>query len=541
MAYLPIILAGIFFSTAINSLLKRIGIPTVIGYIATGIVISAVFGLHNEHHNELNEIAEFGIVFLMFTIGLEFSFRQLVAMRKEVILYGSLQMVLSALVFGTTAYFLGMAQEGAIITGLALGLSSTAIVLKTLNESDDIQAPYGRKSVGILIFQDLAVIPILLMITIFSSENSDIFMMLKRIALDAVIVGIIIYLVGKYAIDWLLQWVAKTESSEIFLGTVLFLVIGSAELAHIFGFTYSLGAFLAGMMIAETHYKYQIEAELAPFRDLLLGLFFATVGMQIDLHIVAENIGWILLVTLIVMSIKFGVILLFMRFFTRPRVALKTALALSQVGEFALAVFSLAQSNLLISIKESQILLSAVVISMVISVFILARVRDIADLFTPEPEPEVAKLESTGFNDHIIVCGFGPLGRKVSAELKRQGVSYLILEHNIYRMESGRKMGEPIFFANAADKDVLKQFDVCKASAVIVAVDHIRHLRLICEALMLVAPNANIVVKVRSEEEREMIGDLNVDHILIQSREMARLLVTEAMRCRIGYKKRKTV
>ncbi|SFO98618.1 cation:proton antiporter [Hydrogenimonas thermophila] len=538
MAYLPIILAGIFLSVAINSLLKRIGIPTVIGYIATGIAISAVFGLHHDHNNELSEIAEFGIVFLMFTIGLEFSFRQLVAMRKEVMVFGSLQLGLSALVFGSVAYFFGMEQEGAIITGLALGLSSTAIVLKTLNENDDIQTPYGRKSVGILIFQDLAVIPILLMITIFSSNNNDIFMMLQKIAIDAVIVGIIIYLVGKYIIDWLLQWVTRTDSSEIFLGTVLFLVIGSAELAHLFGFTYSLGAFLAGMMIAETHYKYQIEAELAPFRDLLLGLFFATVGMQINLNIVADNIGLILLVTLVVMAAKFGIILLFMQFFTRPRVALKTALALSQVGEFALAVFSLAQSNLLIDNEQSQILLSAVVISMIFSVFILARVRDIADLFTPEPEPEVSKLESTGFKDHIIVCGFGPLGRKVAAELKCQGVSYVILEHNIHRMESGRKMGEPIFFANAANKDVLKQFDVSKASAVIVAVDHIRHLRLICEALVQVAPNANIVVKLRSEDEREMIGDLKIDHILIQSREMARLLVIEAMRCQLKIQKR---
>jgi len=530
--YLPIILAGIFFSIAINSLLKRIGIPTVIGYIATGIVISAVFGLHHDHNNELSEIAEFGIVFLMFTIGLEFSFRQLVAMKKEVMFFGSLQLGLTALVFGTVAYFYGIEQEGAIIIGFALGLSSTAIVLKTLNESDDIQTPYGRKSVGILIFQDLAVIPILLMITIFASENNNIFMMLKKIAIDAVIVGIIIYLVGKYLIDWLLEWVARSDSSEIFLGTVLFLVVGSAELAHLFGFTYSLGAFLAGMMIAETHYKYQIEAELVPFRDLLLGLFFVTVGMQINLQIVVDNIGFILLVTLIVMVAKFGIIFLFMYFFTRSRVALKTALALSQVGEFALAVFSLAQSKLLINNEQSQILLSAVIISMIFSVFILARIRDIADLLIPEPEPTVAKLESTGFKDHIIVCGFGPLGRKVAAELKRQGVTYVILEHNINRMENGRKMGEPIFFANAANKDVLKQFDVSKASAVIVAVDHIKHLRLICEALIQVAPNANIIVKVRSEEEMKMIGDLKVDHVLIQSREMARMLVSEAMRCR---------
>jgi CPA2 family monovalent cation:H+ antiporter-2 len=533
MTYLPIIIAGIFFSVAINTLLKRIGIPTVIGYIITGILLSALFGLHHGHYHELSEIAEFGIVFLMFTIGLEFSVRQLVAMRQEVMLFGSLQLGLSGLFFGSIAYLLGMPIEGAIITGLALGLSSTAIVLKTLNESGDIQTPYGRKSVGILIFQDLAVIPILLMLTIFASNDSHIFLMLKKIVIDAVLVGLIIYLVGKYVINWLLEWVTRTDSSEIFLGTVLFLVVGSAELAHLFGFTYSLGAFLAGMMLAETHYKYQIEAELVPFRDLLLGLFFVTVGMQIDLQIVAQNIGQILLVTLVVMVAKFGIIFLFLRFFTRLRIAMKTALALAQVGEFALAVFSLAQANLLIDGEQAQILLSAIVISMVLSVFILARVHEITDRLIPEPEPEVVKVASTGFSDHIIVCGFGPLGQKVVAELKRQGVSYVILEHNIHRMEQGQKMGEPIFFANAANKEVLKQFDIDRASAVIVAVDHIRHLRLICEALMDIAPHANVVVKVRNEEEQAMIEDLQIDHILVQSREMARLLVVEAMRCRL--------
>ncbi|RUM44857.1 MAG: hypothetical protein DSY46_04635 [Hydrogenimonas sp.] len=357
--------------------------------------------------------------------------------------------------------------------------------------------------------------------------------MLKKIVIDAILVGLIIYLVGKYVINWLLEWVTRTDSSEIFLGTVLFLVVGSAELAHLFGFTYSLGAFLAGMMLAETHYKYQIEAELVPFRDLLLGLFFVTVGMQIDLQVVAQNIGQILLVTLIVMAVKFGIIYLFLRFFTRLRIAMKTALALAQVGEFALAVFSLAQANLLIDGEQAQILLSAVVISMVLSVFILARIHEITDRLIPEPEPKMVKVASTGFNDHIIVCGFGPLGQKVVAELKRQGVSYVILEHNIHRMEQGQRMGEPIFFANAANKEVLKQFDIDRASAVIVAVDHIRHLRLICEALMDIAPHANVVVKVRNEEEQSMIEDLQIDHVLVQSREMARLLVVEAMRCRL--------
>ncbi len=533
MTYLSVILAAMFISVAINSVLKRVGVPTIIGYIATGVAISAMFGFHKGNIEELNEIAEFGIVFLMFTIGLEFSFRQLVAMRREVLLFGSMQLLLSAFVFGLAAYWYGMTVEGAIITGFALALSSTAIVLKTLNETGQIQAPYGRKSVGILIFQDMAVIPILLMITIFSSNSSDIGGMLQMIAIDAVIVGAIIYLLGKYVFEWLLGWIIKADSAEIFMGTVLFLVIGSAELAHLFGFTYSLGAFLAGMMLAETKYKYQIEAELIPFRDLLLGLFFVTVGMQIDLAVVAKNLGWIAAVSLAIMVVKFAIILFFLRFFTRMRVALKTALALSQVGEFSLAVFALASSSELLDPRSVQILLSSVVLSMIMSVFVLSNIRRIADLFYREPEPEPI-LHSTGFKDHVVVCGYGPLGRYVASELKRQGVHYLILEHDIHRMELGQKMGEPIFFANAANEEVLKNFDVDKASAVIVAVDNPHHLRLICEALNRVAPMANVVVKVQSETEAQMVDDLKIDHLVIQSEEMAKRLVAEAMRCRLG-------
>ena len=534
MNYLSIILLATFLSVVINSLLKRFNIPTVIGYIITGVAVTTFFDLHHDFTEQLNHIAEFGIVFLMFTIGLEFSYRHLVRMKREVFLFGFMQLTLSAVVFGFLAHKLAeLPFQGSIIVGLALGLSSTAIVLKMLSESGQMHAPYGRKAVGILIFQDMAVIPILLMITIFSSRSGDLGGMLWQTLIDAVAVGIIIYLVGKYLLEWVLTQIARTNSTEIFLTTILLIVVGSAQLAHFFGFSYSLGAFLAGMMLAETHYKYKIEAELVPFRDLLLGLFFTTVGMQIDLAVVAQNIGWILVIALVVMAMKFGTIFLFLRFFTRPRVALKTALTLSQVGEFALAVFALAQANGLLDMRITQVMLSAIIVSMIVSVFILGRIRDIADMIMPEPEPEFARVESTGFSNHVVVCGYGPLGQKVTEELKKQQAHYVVLEHDIHRMEEGQKAGEPIFFANAANEETLKHFNVAQASAVIVAVDNARHLRLICEALENTAPEANVVAKVKTRSEAELIAGLDVDHVVIESQEMARLLVAEAMRCRL--------
>ena len=534
MSYLSIILLATLLSVLYNVVLKRFGIPTVIGYIATGVTVTALFNLHEDFTEQLHGIAEFGIVFLMFTIGLEFSYRQLSRMKREVLLFGTMQLGLSGAIFGAVLHHVAnLDLKGAIVGGLALGLSSTAIVLKTLAETRQTHTPFGRKTVGILIFQDMAVIPILLMITIFSSHSADLETMLLQTLRDVVIVALVIFVAGKYLLEWVLAQIARTHSNEIFLATVLLIVVGSAQLAHGFGFSHSLGAFLAGMMLAETHYRYKVEAELAPFRDLLLGLFFVTVGMQIDLPVVLRNLGPVVLVTVGLMVVKFLVVFAFLRLFTRPRVALKTALALAQVGEFALAIFALAQANGLLDARVTQVFLAAVILSMVVSVFVLNHIREIADRLFPEPMPEYIQPESAGFRDHILVCGYGLLGRKVLEQLKKYSVNYVVLEHDIQRVEEGKRSGEPIFFANAANEEVLRHFGASNAVAVIVAVDNPKHLRLICEALDAVAPTANVVAKVKSRAEAALVMGLKVDHVVIESEEVAKLLVAEAMRCRL--------
>ena len=253
---LEIIIVTLFVSTFLNLLLKHFQIPTIIGYIATGIIIAYGFNLHSAVHNhDLKIIAEFGVVFLMFTIGLEFSIQHLISMKKEVFLYGGLQVLLSALFFGFIANTVfGIEPKSAIIIAFALALSSTAIVLKTLNENGGINQIYGRKVLGILLFQDIAVIPILLMITIFSVEDKSISSLLVETAIDATILLIGLLLIGKYLLEPFFYYVSKSKSNEIFISSILLIVIGASYLAHAFSFSYSLGAFIAGMMIAETQY-----------------------------------------------------------------------------------------------------------------------------------------------------------------------------------------------------------------------------------------------------------------------------------------------
>jgi len=527
--YLPLLLAAVFISVIVNTLLKRYGLPTVIGYIATGTAVSAFFDLHSAF-DSLAHLAEFGIVFLMFTIGLEFSFGSLVAMRREVLLFGSGQLAVSALVLGALAFGAGAGMKSAIIIGLALALSSTAIVLKHLNEEGQMHTPYGKQSVGILLFQDLAVIPILLMLSVFASDSSDLGAQLEVIGVDAVIVIAILFVIGKYLLGPLLDLVTRTDTSEIFLATVLFLAVGAAELAHRFGFTYSLGAFIAGMMLSETTYKYQVEAALIPFRDLLMGLFFVTVGMQINPASVMEYGAEIIVASVGIIALKFIVILLFLRNFTRLRSALKTSLALAQVGEFALAVFTLASAQHLLDPETVQILLAASVLSMAVSVFILANLGAITDRFYPEPDSLTVDIEP-GLCDHIVICGYGPMGRNVVAMLRQMQMRYIILEHDITAVRLGESRGEPIYFANAANQDILNSFNIEKAASVIVAVGNPRHLRLICEALKRVGRVSTIVIKAANRAEEAMLADLQIGHIIVQSEEMASLLVREAVRC----------
>ncbi len=532
MDYIAVTLVAVLLSVVINTLLKHFKIPTIIGYIVTGIAVSSLFDLHRAY-SSLTHVAEFGIVFLMFTIGLEFSVKQLVAMRKEVLLFGSLQLFITAILLGLLALAAGAELKSAMIIGFALALSSTAIVLKFLNEKGHTHTPYGKKSIGILLFQDLAVIPILLMISVFASENSDLISMLESITIDAILAISILYIIGKFMLEPLLERVTRTDSSEIFLATVLFITIGAAELAHRFGFTYSLGAFIAGIMLAETTYKYQVESALIPFRDLLMGLFFVTVGMQIQPQAVLTYFHFILLASLVIMAVKFSVILIFLKPFTRLRTAIKTALALGQVGEFALAVFTLALGHDLLSAQMAQVLLSATVLSMIVSVFILPNIGTITDRFFPEPE-SLPHFETNGPSNHIVVCGYGPMGRNVITRLHAMHMNYVILEHDISAVRVGEKRGEPIYFANAANPDILRSFNVDKAAAVIVAVGNPNHLRLICETLNRIAAAPNIIIKASNRAEEQMLSDLNIGHVIVQSEQMASLLVEEAIQCKIA-------
>ena len=524
-----VVILAILIASILNILLKKLDLPTAIGYIFTGVIVAQFFG--GNSHNSLEHISELGIIFLMFTIGLEFSFSELKAMRKQVFLYGTLQVLVTGGIFALIGEFIfGFEQKSAIIIGSALALSSTAIVLKMLNENGDIHAGYGRKVLGILLFQDLAVIPILIMIDVFS-KDVDVATVLIKTSLHMLMFFALLF-IGKFGIDKYLEYSVKTKNQEIFLLAILFTVLASAEAAHLFGFSYSLGAFFAGMLLAESHYKYQIEADLAPFRDLFLGLFFFVVGSRIDLNIVASNFFIIIGVVIAVMIIK-AIVIFGVLFFGQKRTAFKSALALSQIGEFALAIFVLAQNNNFIDEKLSNILSTAVILSMILTPFIIKNLTTLADKIFKSPIREF-KITSSGLKNHIVVCGYGPLGRKVTQTLKDKGFDYVLIEHDLKLYQEALEDNQPVFFGNAAQRVVLESINIKDASAVMITFHNLEKIRLIARAVLDLVPYAHIVARVRGKEEMEALKDSGIDSIVSTVGTLSEKMIEELSYCKLS-------
>ncbi|RXJ79090.1 cation:proton antiporter [Arcobacter sp. F2176] len=538
---LGIIVATIFIAIFVNLLLKKFQLPTIIGYIFTGTIIAYLFGLHETavNNHDLKEIAEFGVVFLMFTIGLEFSVNALIRMKREVFFTGTLQIIVTTLIVVLISfYILNFDFQTSMIIGTALSLSSTAIVLKTYNETRDIKKRHGQRVLGILIMQDIAVIPILLMISIFTtnSENSVLYIVLQTTIAAVILIGIL-YLSGKYLLEPFLTHVSETNSEELFVGSVLLIAIGASYMAHYFGFSYSLGAFIAGMMISETKFKHQVESDLIPFRNLLLGVFFVTVGMQINFEIIYLHLFTILLLLPILMVLKYCIIYLIVRLDDTKRVAFKTAFSLIQIGEFSLAILELARSANLLNATHTQILIVTIVLSMILTPLALKNLSKIASSLLPDDIMDTTNTLAVDkdLKGHVVVLGYGHLGQEIVRELKELNNDYIIIENKILFYKMGKDDNEPIIFGNAAHKHILESVNIRSSCAIIVAIDNPAQLRIVCESINELTKNTKTIVKITKTEDMKNLEGLHLEHIIVDDQVVAKALVDETKVCSIDF------
>ncbi|MDP3587994.1 MAG: cation:proton antiporter [Sulfuricurvum sp.] len=520
----------IAIATVLNIILKRFGISHIIGYIATGTIISTLFGFNGHGNDSLELIGEFGIVFLMFTIGLELSLEKIKKMKELLLTNGLLQVLFSVVVIFLLSFTLfHLDFNTSLIISLAFSLSSTAIVLTYLKESKDIHTPYGQKSMGILIFQDLAVIPILLLITFLSNDTLSLSEVLWKTILSAIFVVVFMFTLGEKIVNALLQFSAKTELEELFLGSVFSILIGASLLAHSMGFTYSLGAFIAGMIIADTRFNVKVESDIASYKDLLLGAFFFGVGTKIDMLYFLENIHIITFIFIFSMLFKAVVIYSIIRRNSDKNTSAKTALALAQIGEFSFAIFALAGSQNLISQEMSSFLILVSVISMILTPFIIGNIYKLSSYFEKEfyESDVITPIERQG---HIIVAGFATLGKIVAASLQAKGANFIIISDNLKHVLHARKLGYMAYFGHLNKLPVLESLMVKETKAVIITMSSEHNRRLISEAILNYNKDANIIIKIDSAEERKSMRDLSGLEFVDASFEVADLLVRHALK-----------
>lgn len=469
-------------SVVVVTIFRRLALPPVIGYLFVGVVLGPSASGLVSGAMDIPLLAEFGVVFLLFTIGLEFSLPQLRTMRWTVLGLGSTQVLMTSAIGTLAAWYLGASWSGAIVIGGALALSSTAIVSKQLTEQLEIHSRHGRKALGILLFQDLAVVPLLILIPILAREANGSIPLAQALALalgKGVAVFLLIIWLGRRALRPLFHEVAAARSNELFTLAVLLVALLAAWATHLAGLSLALGAFLAGIMLSETEYRHQIEADIRPFRDVLLGLFFITVGMLLDPRILLENWDWVVLLVTALMLFKAALIYALVRISgDDSRVAVRTSAILAGGGEFGFAVLSLALGSHLIQPEVSQIVLATIILSMVIAPVLVRHnnliahhIANVGYATHGNATEQAIALSAEELRDHVIICGYGRTGQNVARFLEHEGIAYLALDLDPARVREARAAGEQVNFGDVARHEILEAAGLKRARMVIISFD----------------------------------------------------------------------
>jgi CPA2 family monovalent cation:H+ antiporter-2 len=508
---LQIILLLLAVAVMTVTLFRRLHLPPILGYLIVGMLVGP-FGIGLISSNEDTRfLAEFGVVFLLFTIGLEFSLPQMMAMKGAVFGLGGSQVLLSGLLAGIIAWLMGLDAMPALITGAILALSSTAIVTKQLSEQAELNTAHGRLGISILLFQDLAVIPLLVIIPLLADQSSEgLLFPLIWAVIKAATVFAVIMAFGHWILRPLFHEIARARSAELFTMTVLLVSLAAAWLTHEAGLSLALGAFLAGMMLGETEYRHQIEADIRPFQDVLLGLFFVTVGMRVDLTGIWPILHWVTLSAVGLITIKAIIILLIALLGKRPvETSFRSGLLLAQGGEFGFVLLDLSLQSSLLASNTGQILFAAIILSMAISPFLIRYNGWLAQVFctlrstASEQRPmEELEHEAEMLDRHIIICGYGRIGQNLGRLLQREGFPYVALDLDPRVVQEAHDAGEPVHFGDATRQEIIRAAGIERAGIVVITFeDHATAMKILH---YLKSHAADIPVLVRTKDDTHL-------------------------------------
>ncbi|MDJ0942370.1 MAG: monovalent cation:proton antiporter-2 (CPA2) family protein [Kiloniellales bacterium] len=481
--YLREVLVFLLASVFLVPLFRRLGTSPILVYLAIGAIVGP-FGLgFVEDAEGVRRLAELGVVFLLFTIGLELSMERLWSLRRYVFGFGALQVLISAVAIALVAWAWGNSPAAAILVGAALALSSTAFVTQLLIERAELASPVGRPTFAVLLFQDLAVVPILFMVAIFGQAEAkggaEPLALGLMIALGrAGLALLVIVLLGRLLLRPLFHLVAGRHSPELFMAMTLLVIIGTAWATDQAGLSMASGAFLAGLLLAETEFRHQVESDIQPFKGLLLGLFFISVGMAIDFAAVADRAFWVIASVLGLMLLKAAIAsALGLAFRLPPAIALRCGLLLSQGGEFAFVIVGAAMLAGLIPPAVAQFMVIVAGLTMVMTPPVAALARRLSEaLAARDSERSSGHLatETEGLEGHVIIAGYGRVGQTVARFLDAQKVPYVALDLDPARVLASRERGQPVHFGNACRHDVLERFGAERAASMVITLDDFR-------------------------------------------------------------------
>ncbi|WP_028448726.1 monovalent cation:proton antiporter family protein [Chitinibacter tainanensis] len=515
---------------------RKIKLPPMLGYLVIGIFVGPhALGLI-ESSEEATHLAEYGVIFLMFTLGLEFNLAKLNAMKRVVFGLGLSQVMGVLLLVMLACAFFNQPWQLGLALGAALAMSSTAMVSKLLADRNELNAPHGQNAFGILLFQDLAVVPFLIMIPVLGKPAEELAVAIGLAALKIIFVLTLLLWLGQKLMRPWFTLVARQHSSELFMLNILLVTLGIAWLTELTGLSLALGAFLAGMLIAETEYRYQVEDDIRPFRDLLLGLFFITVGMNLDAMVLLTQ--WQLVLALIVfLSIgKIALIAGVARLFgNAPGTAWRTGFALGQGGEFAFVLLALAAGHGIIPTEILQSSIAAVIISMLITPFLIQHSDKIVLRLASSEWMNLAAnlhqiaVRSMSANGHVILCGYGRSGQSLGRILHSEGIAFFALDLDPEMVREAAAAGESVVFGDAAKREVLIAAGLMRARALIVTYADTHSAMKILEVVHQMRPELPVIVRTQDDSDIDLLKNAGAAEVVAEIMEGSLMLASHTM------------
>jgi CPA2 family monovalent cation:H+ antiporter-2 len=518
-------------------LCRSLRLPAMIGYLVTGLALGPfALGLVSSEREETRLLAEIGVVFLMFSIGLEFSLSRLVAMRRVVFGLGLVQVAGTVALVMSVAASAGAGWQAGLALGGIVAMSSTAIVSKLLAERSELDSPHGREVIGVLLFQDLAVVPLLVVIPALGRPAEELGMALAVGVAKAAAALVIVILAGPRLMRGWLGVVARRRSNELFVLNVLLVILLMAYLTSLAGLSMVLGAFLAGMLISETEYRFQVEEDIKPFRDVLLGLFFVTVGMMLDLRLVLSSFTVVLALFAALVLGKFALIAALSRAFGAvPGTALRVGLALAQAGEFGFVLLSLTSAAAVVSETLLQALLAAMILSMLATPFVI-EASDWVVMRLSRSEWMLRSLalhrvavQSIEAERHVIILGYGRNGQRLARLLAAEGARYVALDLDPDRVREAAAAGDTVVFADSARREALVAAGLSRAAAVVITFSDVNVALRVLAHVHELNPKVPVVVRARDEADIDRLTAAGASEVVPEAFESGVMLASHTL------------